>query len=164
MTLLEMWRDTDETGVSGTGKVAEGVRLSDGTVILRWLGKVKSTVTYESFQDAKAIHGHGGKTRIFLVGNAYKRGIQDAVMDECEGVPYGSIDHSKRYTSDPPPLWGAWKAPDYIVESDRVLYLEGYRSRCVERWGVDFIEKQRAQHAKRGLDAVRAARAAGGVE
>ena len=29
-------RNEDETGVSGTGIVAEGVEFSDGTVALRW--------------------------------------------------------------------------------------------------------------------------------
>lgn len=61
-------RDEDETGVSGTGVVAEGFIFSDGTVALRWRGRVRSTVIYASIADVAAIHGHNGKTRIIQLG------------------------------------------------------------------------------------------------
>ena len=62
-------RDEDETGVSGTGKVAEGVIYSDGHVSMRWIvGEHRSTVAYDSVESVEAIHGHGGKTRIVVEG------------------------------------------------------------------------------------------------
>lgn len=57
-------RDEDETGISGTGDVAEGVLFTDGTVAIRWRGERTSTVVWSSLADVEAIHGHGGKTRI----------------------------------------------------------------------------------------------------
>lgn len=67
MHLFELHRDIDETGISGTGVVAEGVVFTDGSCTLRWLpgaaGAV-STVIYGDIADVEAIHGHGGKTRI----------------------------------------------------------------------------------------------------
>ena len=65
MRTFELHRDTDETGISGTGIVAEGVEFSDGTVVLRWAASAhKSTVLWDNIGDVEAIHGHGGKTRI----------------------------------------------------------------------------------------------------
>lgn len=55
-------RREDLTGVSGTGTVAEGVQFSDGKVAIRWKGQVRSTVLYDTVNDAVAIHGHEGRT------------------------------------------------------------------------------------------------------
>jgi len=57
-------RTVDETGVSGTGYVAEGIEFRDGTVAMRWFGELASTAMYGSIEDLIAIHGHGGKTQI----------------------------------------------------------------------------------------------------
>lgn len=57
-------RDLDASGVSGTGRVAEGVTFTDGTVALRWLSEHTSTAIYGSVEDCESIHGHGGATRI----------------------------------------------------------------------------------------------------
>lgn len=57
-------RDEDETGVSGTGVIVEGLEFTDGTVALRWLTGTTSTAVYASIADVETIHGHGGKTRI----------------------------------------------------------------------------------------------------
>lgn len=62
--LFQLHRLVDATGVSGTGIVAEGIQYSDGHVSLRWLGRVKSTVSYDSILDVVAIHGHGGQTQV----------------------------------------------------------------------------------------------------
>lgn len=62
--LFVLSRIEDESGVSGTGIVAEGVEFSDGTVALRWRSHIKSTAIYESIRACEAIHGHGGKTRV----------------------------------------------------------------------------------------------------
>jgi len=64
MKLFHLERTEDASGVSGIGKVAEGVVFDDGTVVLRWLTDVKSTVVFESIRDVESVHGHEGKTRI----------------------------------------------------------------------------------------------------
>ncbi|WP_028924198.1 hypothetical protein [Pseudonocardia acaciae] len=61
---FELHRDTDHTGVSGTGVVAEGAQFGDGTVVLRWLGRYTSTVVWASLDDAMAVHGHDGATYV----------------------------------------------------------------------------------------------------
>lgn len=64
MRLFYLHRIEDESGVSGTGRVAEGVVFDDDTVALRWLTKTASTALYNSLADLEAIHGHQGKTKI----------------------------------------------------------------------------------------------------
>ena len=64
MRRFYLQRDEDVSGVSGGGIVAEGVALADGTAVLRWLGERRSTVVWSSIDDALAIHGHGGATRV----------------------------------------------------------------------------------------------------
>ena len=64
MDMFHLRRDIDETGVSGTGIVAEGVRFSDGTVAIRWRGRHASTVVWAHIDDAIAVHGHDGKTQV----------------------------------------------------------------------------------------------------
>ncbi len=63
-------RFEDESGVSGTGIVAEGVEFSDGAVALRWRSSLKSLAFYESIRVVEAVHGHGGKTRIVYLDDA----------------------------------------------------------------------------------------------
>lgn len=56
-------RVVDVSGVSGTGRVAEGCEFEDGTTVIRWRGQQRSTVVWDSIQDAIDVHGHDGKTR-----------------------------------------------------------------------------------------------------
>lgn len=51
-------RHADESGVSGTGKVLNGVVFPDGQTVIRWCveGKPNSTAIYPSFEDFKYIH------------------------------------------------------------------------------------------------------------
>ena len=58
-------RSEDETGISGTGNVADGVEFFDGQCVLRWRGvkaTMQSTGIYGRIEDIEAIHGHEGKT------------------------------------------------------------------------------------------------------
>lgn len=58
-------RAVDETGVSGTGTVCEGVQFSDGKVALRWIvGDHRSTVMWDDIDSVLAIHGHNGATTL----------------------------------------------------------------------------------------------------
>lgn len=61
---FDLVRLHDATGISGTGKVAEGCVFMDGTTVMRWLTKHGSTAVYESAREVLAIHGHGGKTEM----------------------------------------------------------------------------------------------------
>lgn len=57
-------RDHDVTGISGTGRVADGVLWPDGTVSVRWRGDRPSVVHWGGLDDVEHVHGHGGHTRI----------------------------------------------------------------------------------------------------
>lgn len=59
-----LWRDEDQTGVSGTGTVAEGVQFGDGRCAMRWLTPVTSGAFYDSISDVESIHGHNGATKV----------------------------------------------------------------------------------------------------
>jgi hypothetical protein len=67
MRRFELHRDADETGISGTGVVAQGVEFDDGRCAMRWLPTVSSTAVYDSLADLEFIHGHNGKTRIVML-------------------------------------------------------------------------------------------------
>lgn len=64
MRRFTLERQEDETGVSGTGSVAEGVQFSDGRCVMRWNGQLSSIAIYNNVEDLIAIHGHGGKTKV----------------------------------------------------------------------------------------------------
>ncbi|MFH9413986.1 hypothetical protein [Streptomyces rochei] len=76
---FHLQRTTDITGVSGTGRVADGVQWPDGTVSIRWTGPMPSTVFWHSLDNALHVHGHGGHTRI--------------VWDDPEPAPAGDCEH-----------------------------------------------------------------------
>jgi len=72
---FRLLRIDDETGVSGKGVVAYGVRWPDGSVSLRWVGSTPSFVNYEGVpcdieiereggKHVEIVHGHAGKTRL----------------------------------------------------------------------------------------------------
>lgn len=58
MKTFALIRGSDESGVSGIGKVLEGVVFSDGVTAIRWCveGQRNSTALYESFEHFMAIH------------------------------------------------------------------------------------------------------------
>ena len=59
-------RDSDLTGVSGTGIVAEGVEFSNGVVALAWTSQWPSSVVFydRGIESVQAVHGHSGATRV----------------------------------------------------------------------------------------------------
>lgn len=66
MKLFHFYRIEDHSGVSGTGPVVEGVQFSNGWCALRWISQRSSIAFYQSLDDVKAIHGHGGRTEIIV--------------------------------------------------------------------------------------------------
>jgi hypothetical protein len=57
-------RREDETGTSGPGIAVEGAVFPHGGVVLMWLGEVRSIVEWPSIEEAMAINGHEGRTRV----------------------------------------------------------------------------------------------------
>lgn len=67
MRRFHLMRDKDISGVSGTGKVAEGIEWEDGQVGICWLSKYHSTAQFDNIRTLEAIHGHEGSTKVVWV-------------------------------------------------------------------------------------------------
>ncbi|GHB55826.1 hypothetical protein GCM10010331_49610 [Streptomyces xanthochromogenes] len=76
-------RDIDITGVSGTGRVADGVLWPDGTASVRWLGERPSSVHWDRMDDAEHVHGHGGATRIIWLDHETSEVDENAPCAHC---------------------------------------------------------------------------------
>jgi len=58
-------RHRDVTGVSGTGRVAEGVCFSSGRVAMQWTTNgIHAIVVHRNVDEMLAVHGHHGATTI----------------------------------------------------------------------------------------------------
>jgi hypothetical protein len=81
-------RNEDVSGISGKGRIAEGIVFSDGEVVLHWLTVTKSTTVFDNLEALQAVHGHDGRTKIIFddtvqrekdVALAVERVIDEAV-------------------------------------------------------------------------------------
>ena len=81
-------RTEDKSGVSGVGKVAEGVEFSNRQCVICWLSDTSSTGIYKSIEDIEHIHGHGDKTKVVWIDSNKSRSIQllDIIGDKNLGV------------------------------------------------------------------------------
>lgn len=61
---FHLWREKDETGISGIGRIAEGCIFSNGWVALIFLTQVNSLAFYHCIEDVEFIHGHKGLTKV----------------------------------------------------------------------------------------------------
>lgn len=66
MKVFYLKRNEDESGVSGTGRVAQGFIFDNGKVAITWLSEHPSVTIYDNIGEVHAIHGHGGKTEIVM--------------------------------------------------------------------------------------------------
>lgn len=64
MLKFYLYRVRDESGISGTGLVAEGIEFSNGQCALFWRTHTDSIGIYPSLAQVEAIHGHAGATKI----------------------------------------------------------------------------------------------------
>lgn len=64
--LFHLYRSEDQTGVSGTGPVVEGVEFTNGWCAIRWLSDRSTLCFYQSMADVRSIHGHGGRTELVV--------------------------------------------------------------------------------------------------
>ena len=72
MKIFYLKRTEDESGVSGTGRIAQGFIFDNGKVALTCLSEHPSVTVYDSIGEVHAIHGHGGKTEVIMEPD-YKR-------------------------------------------------------------------------------------------
>jgi hypothetical protein len=101
MKLFELRRIEDESGISGTGTVAQGVVFDNGWCALTWLTKHTSVAFYTSVDEVVAIHGHGGKTEVVQIadcdGEKVSQLTGNYIQDECEGVNEGILPSKENY-------------------------------------------------------------------
>jgi len=57
-------RKKDESGVSGTGIVADGVQFPCGKCVLCFRMEPHSVIVFNSISEVEQVHGHNGKTLI----------------------------------------------------------------------------------------------------
>lgn len=84
MKVFYLYRTEDESGVSGTGRVAQGFVADNGKVSLFWLSDHPSVTIYDSIGEVQAIHGHGGKTELRFEPD-WKRAFHE-IRSAVEGV------------------------------------------------------------------------------
>lgn len=85
MRHFQLLRIEDFTGTSGTGYVARGEVLEDGSARMQWNAlanladgskrKINTVTYYETWQDVVLLHGHSGRT--VLEWNDTKETISD---------------------------------------------------------------------------------------
>lgn len=56
MKTFQLERLHDQSGVSGTGVVLEGVIFSSGQTVIRWLSERASVVIWDTFDDFLDVH------------------------------------------------------------------------------------------------------------
>ncbi len=64
--IFHLKRTEDESGVSGTGRIAQGIIFDNGKVALTWLSDHPSVTVYDNIGEVRAIHGHEGKTEVVM--------------------------------------------------------------------------------------------------
>ena len=84
MKVFYLWRNEDESGISGTGRVAQGFVADNGRVALFWLSQHPSVTVYDNIGEVNAIHGHAGKTEVRMEPD-YKRAFNE-LKSAMEGV------------------------------------------------------------------------------
>lgn len=76
MKIFYLNRTEDESGISGTGRVAQGFIFDNGKVCITWLSEHPSVTVYDNIGEVRAIHGHQGKTEIVMEPD-YKRAFNE---------------------------------------------------------------------------------------
>jgi len=56
MLVFKVIRQEDESGISGTGHVIDGIIFDNGKVVIQWRTEMTSIAIYESYEEFYAIH------------------------------------------------------------------------------------------------------------
>ena len=76
MRIFYLNRTEDESGISGTGRVAQGFIFDNGKVCVTWLSEHPSVTVYDNIGEVRAIHSHDGKTEIEMMPD-FKRAFNE---------------------------------------------------------------------------------------
>lgn len=91
-------RDTDVSGVSGTGVVANGIQWPDGQAAIHWTGSTYPTTTPHpgGMESVTAVHGHGGATHVFWEPGAIPQAEYSSVWPELVGWVQAAHEDGKQ--------------------------------------------------------------------
>lgn len=134
-----LYRRADETGVSGTGRVAEGALFPSGRCALACNTAVASVAVYDSIEDVRTIHGHNMRTLIVWVDptpghdEAFARAQMTAAQDTLEGAPLASIGGSVEAMGCLDEPWLSWS---WVTPENAHAFIEGYISGAVASRGI----------------------------
>lgn len=84
MKSFYLYRTEDSSGISGTGRVAQGFVADNGKTSLFWLSDHPSVTVYDNVGEVQAIHGHSGKTELRYEPD-YKRAFNE-MKEALKGV------------------------------------------------------------------------------
>ena len=68
-------RVEDVSGISGKGRVAEGVLLPSGRCVIEWISNTPTITIFKSMAHLVKIHSHDGKTKVVWVDKSVKKNI-----------------------------------------------------------------------------------------
>lgn len=91
MRRFQLHRKEDESGVSGTGIVAEGVEFENGKCAVSWCSQYSSVAVYDSISVVSRIHGHGGKTEIVWLDGPDARNVD---AEETSNIVIQAIEEA----------------------------------------------------------------------
>lgn len=90
---FRLYRYQDVSGVSGTGVVAYGCMFTSGKAVLAWCIKtekveeeashISSLSIFDNIEDAIAVHGHHGMTRVEWIDPLEKGEKEEQDIDQC---------------------------------------------------------------------------------
>lgn len=123
--------------VRGGRVVAMIVEWPDGHCAIHWKGEVPSTTPFVSLSDLEKVHvaGHSNVAIRWIVprrSEAFMDGRDNAVQDQMENAPFGSIGGIGARSKP--------QVPAYVAEDNREEWLAGYVAACLVMYGADWRE------------------------
>ncbi len=122
--LYDMVRVTDQTGVSGTGRVAQVAVFEDGSAVVRWMTGKDSTVCWAKVQDALDVHinCHPDTTKLIPVGALREQHQSPREVDES--ARWAAIRDVDRRTTKAIYDWCASRAVRCKEHNSHGLYFD----------------------------------------
>jgi len=114
-------RFEDETGISGTGKVAHGAVLPSGKVVIEWTTDNKTIEIFKDIEEMMSLHGHNGKTQI-----EYTKEVSGDLKGFCKISIYSSSEIPEIYITseeikDPQKVWNKFLTQYWLKKKKNIL-------------------------------------------
>lgn len=117
MKTFYLKRVVDQSGISGTGIVAQGVIFDNGKCAMAWLTKHSSIAIYDNIKTLKAIHGHGGQTLIVVAeGNCLGCGhpLEDHWGEGCGACMWNGVTPKNPENAPKPCFCALMNHPEFL--------------------------------------------------